>query len=517
VLQRAPDNKFLGHVAPGTRPAWSRHTSQSDKFARRRPDLSLRVRRSEKNIDTKRPRFATLIFVSLLNAMLTRLAPPRCFCALSAVAAVAFSLTPALAVAATTVRWLTLSEGNWVDSAKKIIAAFEARNPDVTVAIDSYPFRQLFEAIELRMKAQDPDVDLISVDVPLVASYSARGYLAALDEYFTSEELEHTWVAASRQAGTYQGKFMAAPQNNSTQFMYVNLSLFREAGLTPPACLTAGQTATPATVATLAEKDRWTWEQVVDAAKKLTKTGPAGQVWGMEFHQVSRLYQLQALGESLGARLVADNGLKATGYLDSEAWKRAAKWYWSLFNEWKVSPKGVSPEESPSWFTDNKVAIFIGGEWHIPIFEKAGVNFGVAPHPYFAGGKPVTGTGSWHLGLNKASRNKEAAAKFLHYITADGEGTRIWFESQGQLPATQKLLTAIEQAPRYAVFPECAYLLGVYEARHTAVPRPQTPGYLQLEDIFASTFEDIRNGSDPNEALPTAARRVDRFLAQFRK
>lgn len=449
--------------------------------------------------------------------MLTRLAPSKFLSALSALAAVAFSLSPDPAVAATTVRWLTLSEGNWIDSVNKTIAAFEARNPDIKVAVDSYPFRQLFEAIELRMKAQDPDLDLISVDVPLVASYSARGYLAALDEYFTPDELEHTWIAASRKAGTYQGRFMAAPQNNSTQFMYINLDLFQQARLAPPACLTAGQTVTPASVAALAEKERWTWEQVVDAAKKLIKTGPASQVWGMEFDQVSRLYQLQALGESLGGHLVGDNGLKASGYLDSEPWKKAAKWYWSLYNEWKVSPKGVSPAESSSLFTDRRVAIFIGGEWHVPIFEKAGVKFGIAPHPYFAGGKPVTGTGSWHLGLNKASRNKEAAAKFLHYLTADDEGTRIWFESQGQLPATQKLLTGIEQAPQYAVFPDCAYLLGVYEARHTAVPRPQTPGYLQLEDIFASTFEDIRNGSDPDQALPTAARRVDRFLAQFHK
>lgn len=448
--------------------------------------------------------------------MLTRLATPTFLFVLGALAA-GFSLSPPLAVAATTVHWVTLSEGDWLNSVQKVVAAFEVRNPEIKVAIDSYPFRQLFETIEVLMRSRDPDVDLISVDVPLVASYSARGFLAPLDRYFTPEELEHTWVAASRDAGTCQGKFMAAPQCNSTQFMYVNLRRFREAGLLPPPCLVAGRTVTPAEVAALAEKDRWTWEQVVDAAKKLTKTGSQGQVWGMAFDQVSRLYQLQALGESLGGHLVGDNGLKASGYFDSEPWIKAAKWYWLLFNEWKVSPKGVSPAESTSLFADNKVGMFVGGEWNLSIFKKAGIEFGIAPHPYFAGGKPVTATGSWHLGLNKASRNQEAAARFLRYVTADDEGTRNWFKSQGQLPAVQKLLTAIEQAPQYQAFPACAYLLGVYEARHTAVPRPQTPGYLQLEDIFASTFEDIRNGSDPGEALPMAARRVDRFLAQFRK
>src|SRR5271163_2665899 len=88
------------------------------------------------------------------------------------------------APAVTTVRWLTLSDGAWPDSVKKVIAAFEAENPDIKVELDTYPFRQLFETIEVRMKAQDANLDMISVDVPLVASYSLRGYLAPLDDYF---------------------------------------------------------------------------------------------------------------------------------------------------------------------------------------------------------------------------------------------------------------------------------------------------------------------------------------------
>jgi ABC-type glycerol-3-phosphate transport system substrate-binding protein len=50
--------------------------------------------------------------------------------------------------AATTIRWLTLSDGAWPDSVKKVIAAFEAQNPDIKVELDTYPFRDLFETIE---------------------------------------------------------------------------------------------------------------------------------------------------------------------------------------------------------------------------------------------------------------------------------------------------------------------------------------------------------------------------------
>jgi hypothetical protein len=48
------------------------------------------------------------------------------------------------------------------------------------------------------------------------------------------------------------------------------------------------------------------------------------------------------------------------------------------------------------------------------------------------------------------------------------------------------------------------------------VNRPSTPGYLQVEDVFFSTFEDIRNGVNPKVALDGAARRLDRALAQFK-
>jgi fructooligosaccharide transport system substrate-binding protein len=200
------------------------------------------------------------------------------------------------ASAATNIRWLTLSDGAWPDSVKKVIAAFEAENPDVKVELDTYPFRQLFETIEVRMKAQDSILDLISVDVPLVASYSIRGYLAPLDEYFTADDIKNTWLEASAKAGTYNGHLMAAPQNTSSQFMYINRKLFQDAGIAPPKGLGPGQMVDYQQISDIASKDRWTWAQVIAAAKKLTKeTGGKTEVWGFEFDQVSRLYQLQPL------------------------------------------------------------------------------------------------------------------------------------------------------------------------------------------------------------------------------
>ena len=210
-------------------------------------------------------------------------------------------------------KFITLGEA-WAEHMQEVIDAFEAANPGITVEMETYPFRQLFEIIEVRMAGQSSDVDLISVDVPLVASYSVRGFLHPLDAYFTPEEMEGTWVPASVDAGIYNDQFMAAPQNSSTQFLYINRQLFTDAGVEPPPAIEDGAAVDEELVNAVVE-GRWTWEQVVEAAQALTADtngDGAPDTWGVMFDQVSRPYQILALPESLNQPSVSEDGLQLT-------------------------------------------------------------------------------------------------------------------------------------------------------------------------------------------------------------
>lgn len=415
-------------------------------------------------------------------------------------------------------KFITLSE-QWADQMQEVIDAFEAANPGITVELETYPFRQLFEIIEVRMAGQSTDVDLISVDVPLVASYSVRGFLHPLNEYFTPDEMASTWVSASVEAGHYDDQFMAAPQNNSTQFLYFNRQLLEAAGIEPPPGIADGSTVDSATVDSVVD-GRWTWEQLAETAQALTADtngDGAPDTWGMLFDQVSRPYQILALPESLSQPSISPDGLMTDGYLNSENWVRAATFYGDLYNALQVSPKGVGPDNSYEVFSAGNAAMFVGGEWNILRFAGVeGLDFGIAAHPYFADGRVATPTGSWHVGISAYSPNKEAAAAFLRFLTLSEEGSRLWFDTHGQFPATNALLEALDADEAYAEFPLGAYRIGGYEARNTAVPRPRTPGYLEFEDILATTLEDIRNGSDPAPALDSAVPRIDRALARYR-
>jgi hypothetical protein len=55
------------------------------------------------------------------------------------------------------------------------------------------------------------------------------------------------------------------------------------------------------------------------------------------------------------------------------------------------------------------------------------------------------------------------------------------------------------------------------EATVNPVPRPTTVGYLEYEQILSDTFQDIRNGTKPQDALNNAVDRIESEMAKYRK
>ena len=400
------------------------------------------------------------------------------------------------------------------DAAKiqKVVDGYQATHPDVTIKMQATPWDQYFQTAILRLSAKDKSVDLVYVDVPLIASYASRGFLAPVPSNVDTSAL----VPSSVNAGKYKGALYALPINNSAQVLYFNKKLFADAGVTPPEGLTAGGTATQAQANEIASSKRWTWEQVADAAKKLTeKKGGKTAVWGFSMDQINELYQLQPLGKSLGTDVISPDGKTAHGYLDSPAWTKAATFWSDLYNKWAVSPKGLAHDEPPQLFANGQLALFAGGTWNLALFQKSGVDFGVAAFPYFQGGKVLTPTGSWFIGVASTSANQSIAFDFAKYLTISDQGTKIWFDANKQLPAYKPLLDQISKAPEFDAFPQDVFRIGVYDALNTAKPRPTTVAYGQLQDAFRTAFTDISNGVPVSDALSTAVETYDAAMKRI--
>ncbi len=197
---------------------------------------------------------------------------------------------------------------------------------------------------ELRLRSADAGIDLVYVDAPLMASYASRGFLSPID---ASHRHLGAWCRAALDAGKYDGDAVrAADQQLGARCCSTTRSCSQKAGITPPAGITAGQTA---------DAGRCRHPRL-DRALDLGTGGRCGAeadrqgrrphhcTTASTVEQFAELYQLQPFGESLGTDVIAPDGVTATGYLDSEAWTKAA-----TYLEQSLQQLGRQPEGPRLW------------------------------------------------------------------------------------------------------------------------------------------------------------------------
>lgn len=372
-------------------------------------------------------------------------------------------------------------------------------NNGIKINVESVPYAEIFETIEVRMGAKEDAIDVLVADAPLVTNYASKGYLATLDDYVNSDSLKNI-TEASLAGGTVDGEVKALPLYSSCVNLYYNKTLFDEKGVEYPS---------------YSVDERMTWEEVVEAAKQLTYKNDEGtQIYGLTFEQIDTPYQLLPLSQSLGAtQYISDDQTTTKGYTNSKEVVEAMKFYSDTFNEWGVSPK-IDGSESTSYFCSDQVAMFVGGSWNIASFDEAGVKWGVAPHPYFDGGAAVTPTGSWYMGVSENSVNAEAAAKFVEWLTTDNETCQKTYDIMQNLPCNISVLEGIESDPENE---GTVSALNVYEAMNTAMARPGMVGYEEWQSVLQQTYSDIKNGGDAQEALDSAVEEIDGLIKKYQK
>ena len=379
-----------------------------------------------------------------------------------------------------------------------MIEGFEKANPDIKVIHQSVPFNDLNAATESRIGQGDTSIDLIHADTPRIPAFASQGYLLNLDD--RRAEIEKAAPnAVDIEQLSWNGSLYAYPMWNSTQLMFYNKDLLQNAGISLP----SGDPA-----------ERVTWAELLDAA---AKAQAGGAKWGMTFQQVDRYYQLQMLFESKGAGsgLTGDDNL--TPAVNTEGWIDVAKWYSALYEK-GIAPRGVTPEQTDEMFINGEVAFVIGGPWAIGRYDRnPDLHYAVAPVPYFAGGKPVTPTGSWAISINPHSQKIDAARKFAEYVSLNPEGA-VLSVSKNPLPPVNADAFKVYAEHMSAMTDKIGPAIDIitYELANTAVGRPRSRGYVTFETIMNRAFSDIRNGSDPAEVLNGAEKQLQRALGRLK-
>ena len=380
-----------------------------------------------------------------------------------------------------------------------ILKEYQKTNPNIDIEWDLVPFAQVFPKVSATVAAKTP-VDIIQADGPVVWFYAYNKAILPLDEYFPKDYVEKNFAPTSLATSAYRGKFYAPPMSESCSTMWFNQEMVDAAGIKPPRELAQS----------------WNMD---DALAAWQKTNNPPQVYGLRWGQGTFLgdYEYGIFRRSAGAKGsitykgVQDDGVTVTGSFDSPEAIMAHQFVRDLFQKSKVS----AVEPIPDAFLNKRAAFYVAPDGVIGQIKRQypdnSFKYGATGTPFFKGGTQLCHTDSFHYSVGAYSANQKAAAEFIKFASGP-EGSKIYYANTQALPAHLSLLGTL---PEYTTYPQ-SLTLEVFRA--AGIPRIQTPGYNEYQQMFSEFVQNIATGQnvDVPELAKATAKRMDGAMGRYK-
>jgi multiple sugar transport system substrate-binding protein len=384
---------------------------------------------------------------------------------------------------------------------KNAIGQFEKVNPEIKVDMEIVPWADQQQRLVSALAAGGlPDVSMLGNNV--VAQFVAAGALTPLDDYFASYNKEHGADVADDvwpgDKGYYylRGHWWASPVCVETRALYYRKDLFRQAGLDP-------------------DRPPATWEQLAADADKITKASK-GSAYGialcvsLDYNTVQN-FMSAYLG--YGARMIGANG--KCGF-DTPEFKAALNVYVSMYKNHSTHPDApsMSGDTLRRGFRDGKYAMILSDPGlyedlktdNAPFFKE----IGIAMVP--AGPKGRDGfLGGWPLVLWNASEHKDAAARWIMFVT-HSDALRSLATAAGFIPGA----VSIAKGPPWNTAPYALFVDQLKDARPYQYPAEAIPQMGQLEvDTIQKAVQAVALGQQSvDEATAALCKNIDEVLAR---
>jgi multiple sugar transport system substrate-binding protein len=335
------------------------------------------------------------------------------------------------------IKWATWGNPGELTRFQEYTKDFNDRHPDIQAELIPIPGEYEQKIITQLSGGTAPDV-----------FYAGDSTLVKLIENGTIEELTPLmsgdgstirpedflpglWGVAQK-----DGKIWGVPVDCNPMVLWYNKKVLKDAGITDmPADLQA--------------KGEWNWKTFQQMTEKIKASKKYGYVLDNAWNHTHSWVTAN------GGKIYDDNG-KYIAYDDPKAME-AFKFLYDNVKSKNITFVGTLPkgQGADAMFMSNQVGFVGAGRWYLPLFKKAtGLEYDVVTWPTNTG-KAIepAGIATAYMVLNKASKNKEAAYRFLaEFVSKKGQAFRLLgggnavpsvtgadeVVSEGNLPANNK-------------------------------------------------------------------------------
>ena len=397
------------------------------------------------------------------------------------------------ALADTKLRVFSGGQNQRPDLMRKLFDKFQTQNPGVTIDIEtggatSELQRQYLSTV---LNAKDTAIDIYMIDIVNPAQYFNAGWLEPLDSYVGGAQALKPYLPVYSQANLVNGKVAAMPAFADAMFMYYRKDLLDKHGIKEPK----------------------TWDELAASAKKVLDAEKNPNLQGLSIQGApiegavcTFLLPYWSQGKQFNdaaGKLTLDKDTAVKG-LDM----------WLKMVDSGVMKKNIAEVTTPITVNEFKAgqvlfAINWGFAWDVfkdaPDSQVKG-KVGVMPLPAMAGGKSATCVGGWQWAVSAFSKNKQAAADLVKYMSTP-EASKFLAVEGSLLPVFQSVYNdsaVLKQAPW---FKDAANVIIAGQAR------PISSQYGQVSDVVrTNTNAALARTKSPAEAVSDIESRLTRVM-----
>jgi multiple sugar transport system substrate-binding protein len=337
------------------------------------------------------------------------------------------------------------------------------------------------------MGGKSSEFDVISMDVIWVPEFARSGWLTSIDHMFPETE-QQKFFRCTVDAVTVNKHVYAIPWFIDAGVMYYRKDLLDKYRFESPD----------------------TWSDLKTIAEIISEKEPGvyGFIWQGKQYEGLVCNALEFMWGN-GGHVLKNNKL----VIHNSENIKALQFMYDLIHTYKITPELVTTatEETTRHIFGNGKAVFMRNwpyAWNIFQKQQSPVKDRVAvcALPRFKGKPSVSTLGGWQLGINRFSRKKKAAEKFISFLTSPEIQKKMALRV-GYKPTRMKLYDDpdLKREQPFMVMLRNIFL--------NARARPVTPFYMAITQVLQPEFSAVITGmKTPEESLVTAQKQIQYII-----